>query len=99
MSFTGAPGTSLASSSSGSTSSKPLAKPVLASPSQMESAESRSTLDGLVSKHSFPEDLEKGLANVRKDDHEKRVKALRKELDYIASTEWQFQPADSLPGQ
>ncbi len=52
--------------------------PVLASPSSSSNQECASSsactqLDALVSKHSFPEDLSKGLEAVKREEHEKRV--------------------------
>ena len=56
----------------------------------LESA-SKSQLEALIAKHSFPQDLDKALAQLRAEDHEKRVKGLRKELDYIANTNWMYE--------
>lgn len=36
--------------------------------------------------HNF----EQSLKNVHKELHQKRIQALRKELDYLKSTEWKF---------
>ncbi|CAH0727453.1 unnamed protein product, partial [Brenthis ino] len=37
--------------------------------------------------HSF----EQSLKNVHKEMHQKRIQSLRKELDYLKSTEWKFE--------
>lgn len=78
---------SAAAAGNNSTSGVGLAAPLLASPgraaaaaataaasgSSGSSGSSSSCLDALISKHSFPEDLDRGLASVRKEEHEKRV--------------------------
>lgn len=68
-------------------------KPVLNSPAQLEASESSSNsaqMDGLMAKFLFPEELEKNHKQLKKDEHKKRVQSLRKELDYISATNWQF---------
>lgn len=71
-----------------------LPKPVLYSPAQQqeasESSSSSAQMDTLIQKLSFPDDLEKSRKQVSKDEHKKRLQNLRKELDYINSTNWQF---------
>ncbi len=52
-----------------------------------------------MSKHSFAEDLDKALESIKKEEHERRVKNLRKELDFLASTDWQFQDKEGMPWQ
>ena len=52
-----------------------------------------------ISRHSFPDDVSKSLASVAKEEHQRRMKALRKELDYLDKTAWQFEPIDKLLGQ
>lgn len=69
---------------------------IYSSPSQgqMEmalDAHAKSQLEALIAKHSFPEDLDKALQQLRREDHEKRIKALRQELDHIQATQWQFE--------
>ena len=49
-------------------------------------------------RHSFPDDVAKSLVSVTKDEHQKRMKSLRKELEYIDKTEWQFEPIEKLVG-
>ena len=71
---------------------KPLAKPVFASPSQIEEESASSvTADALVSRHAFNEDLDKAKEAIKREEHDKRIKTLRKELDYLAKTNWQFE--------
>ena len=50
-------------------------------------------------RHSFPDDVSKAQAAVKKEEHLKRMKSLRKELDYIDKTAWQFDPVEKLIGQ
>ncbi len=94
------------SSSTASTSTN-IPKPKLnPTPSGANAASNSNSvaLDGLISKHAFAEDLDRSLSAIKREEHEKRVRALRKELDYIANTNWQFdkvhataeQPADPL---
>lgn len=45
------------------------------------------------------QDLEKSRKAVAKEENEKRVKSLRKELDHIQSTNWMFESVDKLTGQ
>ena len=35
----------------------------------------------------------------QREEHEKRIKSLRKELDWIASSQWMYTPVDKLIGQ
>ena len=43
--------------------------------------------------------MAKAQAAVRKEEHQKRMKGLRKELEHIDKTAWQFEPVDKLLGQ
>ena len=43
--------------------------------------------------------MSKAQAAVKKEEHLKRMKNLRKELDYIDKTAWQFDPVEKLIGQ
>lgn len=75
-----------------------LPKPVLNSPAQLEASESSSNsaqMDNLLTKLLFPEELEKSQKQVKKEEHKKRLQNLRKELDYINSTNWQFNNSSS----
>ena len=76
-------------------------KPVFSSPGQiveLESGSVGSQMDNLVTRHSFPDDVKKSYNSMKREEHEKRVKNLRKELDYINKTAWQFLPSDKLLG-
>jgi len=79
--------------------SKGPAKPVFASPTVLETTVAGSVIEGLVTRHSFPDDVAKAQAAVRKEEHQKRMKGLRKELEHIDKTAWQFEPVDKLLGQ
>lgn len=39
------------------------------------------------------------LLTFQREEHEKRLKAIRKELDWISSTQWMYTPIDKLIGQ
>ena len=70
-----------------------LPKPVLNSPAQLEASEAASNsaqMDNLITKLSFPDELDKNHKQIVKEEHKKRLQNLRKELDYINSTNWQF---------
>jgi hypothetical protein len=79
--------------------SKGPVKPVFASPTGVEATVAGSVIEGLVTRHSFPDDVAKAQAAVKKEEHLKRMKGLRKELDYLDKTAWQFDPIDKLIGQ
>jgi len=74
-------------------------KPVFASPTGVEVTAAGSLIEGLVTRHSFPDDVSKAQAAVKKEEHLKRMKSLRKELDYIDKTAWMFDPIEKLIGQ
>ena len=89
-------------------------KPVFASPTGLEATAAGSLIEGLVTRwksffgfqfehldlrHSFPDDVSKAQAAVKKEEHLKRMKSLRKELDYIDKTAWMFDPVEKLIGQ
>ena len=78
------------SAGSGAGGNKPMMKPIFSSPGQLDSVDTGS-MEAMINKHLFPEELDKFMKNMKKDEHEKRIKALRKELDYIADTDWKFQ--------
>ena len=75
-------------------------KPVFASPTAgLEATVAGSVIEGLITRHSFPDDVAKAQAAVKKEEHQKRMKSLRKELDFIDKTSWQFDPVEKLLGQ
>ena len=50
-------------------------------------------------RHSFSDDVSKAQTSVQKEEHEKRMKSLRKELEYLDKTNWQYEPIEKLIGQ
>jgi len=71
-----------------------LSKPILNSPAKLEASESSSNsaqLEQYMKTPYFPEEFEKIQKQVKKEEHKKRLQNLRKELDYISSTNWMFQ--------
>ena len=76
-----------------------LPKPVLNSPAQQlessESATNSSQMEQLITKLSFPDELEKNHKQIVKEEHKKRIQNLRKELDYINATNWRFTTTNS----
>ena len=69
-----------------------LPKPVLNSPAQLAESNSNSAqMDTLITKLSFPDELEKNRKQVAKEEHKKRLDSMRKDLlNYIDATNWQF---------
>lgn len=61
-------------------------------------AEGNTQMETLISRHSFPEDLEKSSQMTRREEHEKRLKSLKKELNFIDETAWQFESIEKLTG-
>ena len=56
-------------------------------------------LDFAIFRHSFPDDVSKAQASVQKEEHAKRMRSLRKELEYIEKTNWQYEPIEKILGQ
>ena len=82
-----------------STSRGGLPKPVLNSPAQLaetNSSGNTAQMDTLITKLSFPDELDKIRKQVSKEEHKKRLQNLRKELNYINSTNWQFKDIGGL---
>lgn len=82
-----------------------LPKTVLSSPSQIESQgsalnSSPSISTDLLNRIKFEETVDKTSSQtLEKDAHQKRMKQLRKELDYIQNTAWKYQHIDTYIGQ
>ena len=69
------------SSGSGAGGNKPMMKPIFSSPGQLDSVDTGS-MEAMINKHLFPEELDKFMKNMKKDEHEKRIKAqLRKPIE------------------
>lgn len=56
-------------------------------------------MQGLVAKLWFDHNLASSLSALEKDEHEKRIKDLRKQLEYIGDTSWKFMPIEKYIGQ
>ena len=65
----------------------------------MNNKEGKYNFQHLFIRHSFPEDVSKSLTTITKEEHLKRVKSLRKELDYVEKTNWLYEPIETLLGQ
>lgn len=82
-----------------------LPKTVLSSPSQSESQASTinsatTKKSSVFSRYKFEETVEKSRVQLAEQDaHQKRLRNLRKELDYIQETAWQYQSVDKFFGQ
>ena len=60
---------------------------------------SSAQMDTLLQTLSLPEGLEKTYSQFQKDEHKKRLGELRKGLEYLKTTDWQFKPVDELIGK
>lgn len=82
-----------------------LPKTVLSSPSQNDiqgsslSTSLHSSPGAVLSRLKFEEAVEKNNSLIDKDAHGKRIKSLRKELDFLQSTAWQYPAIDHYIGQ
>ncbi|XP_076031487.1 uncharacterized protein LOC143019591 [Oratosquilla oratoria] len=56
-------------------------------------------MSSLMAKLWFDHNVEMSLSSLKKDEHEKRMKELRKELDYISDTNWRYAPIEKYIGQ
>ena len=56
-------------------------------------------METLVTRYYYHQELDKAHEQMKREEHEKRLKSLRKELDWIASTQWMYPPIDKLIGQ
>lgn len=82
--------------------SSSLPKTVISSPSQSEAHSSTSvgTTNSLLSILKFEEAAEKSKVQLlERDAHQKRLKQLRKELDYLQNTAWKYQPIENYIGK
>uniref|UniRef100_A0A1B6GHA1 Uncharacterized protein n=1 Tax=Cuerna arida TaxID=1464854 RepID=A0A1B6GHA1_9HEMI len=82
-----------------------LPKTVLSSPSQSEAQGSslnsnlNNTCSTVLSRLKFEEAIEKNIVQIEKEAHLKRLKNLRKELDYLQNTAWKYPSIDHYIGQ
>ena len=85
-------------------SSSSLSKTVLSSPGQSESqaseiSSSPTSSSLIISRLKFEHSVDQTLSQMVRDGHNKRMKMLRKELDYLQSTAWKYQSIDKYIGQ
>ena len=92
-------------SSSGSGRARPSTPSVVPSTSAAAASSSstggatESQMETLLSRFHFHQELDRAHQLSKKEEHNKRIKNLRKELDHLSSTEWQYTPIDKLIGQ
>lgn len=53
----------------------------------------------LMAKLWFDQNVESSLSILKREEHEKRLRDLRKELDYIADTDWKYSPVEKYIGK
>ena len=56
-------------------------------------------MEALVTRYYYHQELDKAHEQMKREEHEKRIKSLRKELDWISSTQWMYSPIEKLIGQ
>ena len=56
-------------------------------------------MEALVTRYYYHQELDKAHDQMKREEHEKRIKGLRKELDWIVSTQWMYPSVDKLIGQ
>lgn len=64
-----------------------------------EGTELRSNQLSLISRFKVEHAVDQARAQVLKEAHQKRLKILRKELDYLKNSAWMYQPVDKFIGQ
>ncbi|XP_069180584.1 uncharacterized protein [Procambarus clarkii] len=70
-----------------------------------ESARGRGTpgspdhMSTVMAKLWFDHNVESSLSSLKKEEHEKRMRDLRKQLEYIADTNWKYSPVEKYIGQ
>nr|XP_053653525.1 uncharacterized protein LOC128703010 [Cherax quadricarinatus]XP_053653526.1 uncharacterized protein LOC128703010 [Cherax quadricarinatus]XP_053653527.1 uncharacterized protein LOC128703010 [Cherax quadricarinatus] len=53
----------------------------------------------VMAKLWFDHNVESSLSSLKKEEHEKRTRDLRKQLEYIADTNWKYSPVEKYIGQ
>ncbi|CAF4795105.1 unnamed protein product [Pieris macdunnoughi] len=61
------------------------------SPSDPEAPQNNRNFDQSLSPESHSDSFEESIINAQNEMHQKRILALRKELDYLKATEWKFE--------
>lgn len=75
-----------------------LSKAILISPGQSETLASEISTTSPsfeLGRVKFEHDIDVHLVRLQRDAHNKRIKSLRKELDYLQSTAWKYQSTDN----
>lgn len=81
-------------------SSPNLPKTVLSTPGQCQSGDaSMSPYNNIRNKAKFMEFVNVTALQCHNEAHQNRLKNLRKELDYIKSTAWMYDPIENYIGQ
>lgn len=78
-----------------------LPKSVLSSPNQCETIEEtqRSHDNLIIGRATFNEIVRVDARECQQEAHQSRIKNLRKELEYLKSTNWKYQPIEKYVGQ
>ncbi|KAK3861404.1 hypothetical protein Pcinc_032628 [Petrolisthes cinctipes] len=63
------------------------------------SATSPDHMSTLMAKLWFDQNVESSLSALKREEHEKRLRDLRKELDYITDTDWKYSPVEKYIGK
>lgn len=53
----------------------------------------------LMAKLWFDHNVESSLRDLKKEEHEKRIRDLRKQLEYLVDTNWKYSPVEKYIGQ
>lgn len=53
----------------------------------------------LLARYKVEHAVDQARSQVLKEAHQKRLKVLRKELDYLKNSAWMYQPVDKFIGQ
>ena len=68
-------------------------------PTSVTTAQSPDHMSTLMAKLWFDHNVESSLISQKKEEHEKRMSNLRKQLEYISETNWKYPPIDKFIGQ
>lgn len=79
-------------------SSSGVSKTVFSSPGQVEQG-SEVGSSVVMSRLLFEHTVDQNHTFLQRDEHQKRLKTLRKELDYLQTTAWKYQPIEKYIGQ
>ena len=68
-------------------------------PTTVTTAQSPDHMSTLMAKLWFDHNVESSLYSQKKEEHEKRMTDLRKQLEYISDTNWKYSPIEKFIGQ